>query len=205
MAPENISAQVDSANSYPLRYNIDSLKNMYGNKKQLLKEYELQTLIALSYYPELVNTHIKFKYSEINSTARTTVTFGSIFKKINKHYIILVNDDRETTGVVLSDAPYDAQIAVIGHEFAHVTDFKSRSFFDMILWGFKYLFVKQQTTIEIRADKLTIRHGLGWPLYYWADFLLNHSKANKHYKRIKETRYMQPDEILEFMYKHKLY
>ncbi len=201
----NISAQVDSTDFYPLHYNIDSLRNILGNKKNLLKKYELQSLIALSYYPKLVNANITFKYSEINSTARTTVTFGSIFKKINKRYIILINDDVEKTGLILSDAPYDAQIAVIGHELAHVTDFKSRSFFGMLWWGFKYLFVKQQTAIEIKADKLTIRHGLGWPLYYWADFLLNHSKANKHYKRIKETRYMQPNEILEFMYNHKLY
>ena len=170
----------------------------------MLKEYELPTLIALSYYPELLNDKIKFRYSEINSTARTTVTFGSVFKKINKKYIILINTDTTKTGLVLSDAPLDAQIAVIGHELAHVTDFKTRSFFDMIWWGLRYLIVKQQTTIEIKADKSTIRHGLGWPLYYWADFIINHSKANKQYKRMKETRYMQPGEILEFMYKHKL-
>jgi hypothetical protein len=203
-ASYNLLAQPDTSKSLPLHYNIDSLKKIYGNKKQMLKEYQLPTLIALSYYPELLNDKITFKYSEINSTARTTVTFGSVFKKINKKYIVLINTDSAKTGLVLSDAPLDAQIAVIGHELAHVTDFKTRSFFDMIWWGLRYLIVKQQTTIELKADKSTIRHGLGWPLYYWADFIINHSKANKQYKRMKETRYMQPNEILEFMYKHKL-
>lgn len=177
---------------------------MYGIKKQLLKKYELQTLIALSYYPELLNEHIRFEYSEFNSTAQTTVTFGSIFKKINKQYVVFINDDIMKTGLLLSDAPFDAQVAVLGHELAHVTDFKTRGFFDMVWWGLSYLVVKQRTRIETRADESTIRHGLGWPLYSWADFVLNHSRANKRYKRIKETKYMQPDEILEYIKKLNL-
>ena len=200
----NLSAQPESDSLLLLHYNIDSLKKIYGIKKHLLKEFELQTLIALSYYPELIDEHIRFKYSDINSTGQTTVTFGSIFKKIDKQYIIFINDDIKKTGVLLSDAPFDAQVAVMGHELAHVTDFKTRSFFDMIWWGLSYLVVKQRTKIENRTDQSTIRHGLGWPLYYWADFVLNQSKADDHYKRIRETKYMRPDEILAFMRKHKL-
>jgi hypothetical protein len=200
--PYKMSAQPDSTSSLPLEYNVDSLAKIYGIKKHLLKEYELQTLIALSYYPELLNEHIRFEYSQFNSTAQTTVTFGSIFKKINKQYIIFINDDVMKTGLLLSDAPFDGQVAVLGHELAHVTDFKSRGFFDMVWWGLSYLVVKQRTKIERRTDRLTIAHGLGLPLYYWADFVLNHSKANKRYKRIKQTKYMQPAEILEYISKH---
>ena len=162
-----------------------------------------KALLALSYYPELLNEHIRFEYSDINSTAQTTVTFGSIFKKINKQYIIFINNNIMRTGILLSDAPFDAQVAVLGHELAHVADFDSRSFFDMVWWGLSYLVVKQRTRIEVRTDKSTILHGLGWPLYYWADFVLNNSKANKRYKRIKETKYMLPYEILEYMQKLK--
>jgi hypothetical protein len=69
-------AQSDSANSFLPDYNVDSLRKIYGVHKHLLKEYELQTLVALSYYPELLNEHIRFKYGTINSTAQTTVTLG---------------------------------------------------------------------------------------------------------------------------------
>ena len=89
-----------------------------------------------------------------------------------------------------SDAPFDAQVAVIGHELAHVVDFKSRGFFDMAWWGITYLFVKQRTKIEKGQIRSTIQHGLGWPLYHWADFVLNQSTANKHYKKMKRTKYM---------------
>jgi len=192
-------AQSDSANSFLPDYNVDSLRNIYGVHKHLLKEYELQTLVALSYYPELLYEHVRFKYGTINSTAQTTVTLGSIFKKIAKQYIIIINNDIKKTGLLLSDAPFEAQVALIGHELSHVIDFKKRGFFDMAWWGISYLVVKQRTKIEIRADKSAIRHELGWPLYYWADFVLNHSKANKRYKRMKEKKYMQPDEILKYM------
>ncbi|MEP6927642.1 MAG: hypothetical protein ABI834_08400 [Ginsengibacter sp.] len=199
----NLSAQSDSVNTFSLHYNIDSLKKIYGIKKQLLKEYDLQTLIALSYYPELLNEHIRVKYSNLNGTAQTTVTFGSVFKKTDKQYIIFINKNIRNTGLVLLDAPFDAQVAVLGHELAHVTDFKNRSFFDMVWWGLSYLIVKQRTKIEIRTDKSTIRHGLGWPLYNWANFVLNYSKANEHYKRIRQTKYMQPNEISEYIKKQK--
>ena len=192
-------AQADSANSSLPDYNVDSLRNIYRRHKHILKEYELQTLVALSYYPELLNEHIRFKYGTINSTAQTTVTLGSIFKKITKQYIIIINNDIKKTGLLLSDAPFEAQVALIGHELSHVIDFKRRGFFDMVWWGISYLIVKQRTKIEVRADKSAIRRQLGWQLYYWTDFVSNHSKANKRYKRMKEKKYMQPDEILKYM------
>ena len=148
----NLAAQSDSTNVF--NYNVDSLKNIYGNNKELLNEFELQTLVALSYYPELLNAHIRFKYSTINSTAQTTVTLISIFKKINKQYIIYINDDILKTGFLLKTVPFNAQVAVIAHELAHVADFKRRSFFDMVWWGLSYLIVKQRTKIEIRTDLL---------------------------------------------------
>lgn len=204
VSPLLLLAQNDSASNSQSKDNIDSLKIIYGRHKHLLKEFEMQSLIALSYYPELWNENITFKYKGFNSSAQTTMAFGSIFKKTDKRYIIYINNDSTKTGLLLNDAPYNAQVAVIGHELAHVVDFKSRGFFDMALWGLKYLFIKTSTKIERKTDRITIQHGLGLHLYYWADFILNHSTANKHYKKIKEKKYMHPDEILKYMRLHKL-
>lgn len=202
--PVSLVAQNDTTFYIQSTENIDSLKIIYGRHKHLLKEFEMQSLIALSYYPELWNENINFKYKGFNSTAQTTMTFGSIFKKTDKKYIIYLNDDSTKTGILLHDAPYNVQVAVMGHELAHIVDFKSRGFFDLAFWGLKYLFVKTSIKIERKTDKIAIRHGLGWPLYYWADYVLNQSTANKHYKKIKERKYMHPDEILQYMTLHKL-
>ncbi|MEO5649613.1 MAG: hypothetical protein ABIR03_06775 [Ginsengibacter sp.] len=160
-------------------------------------------MLALSYFPELVNARIRFKFSSINSTARTTLSLVSIFKKIDKQYIIYINDDIKRTGVLLNQAPFDAQVALIAHELSHAIDFKSRSFLDLLWWAVNYTVVKQQTKIEKEADETTIARGLGWELYDWADFVLNHSTANKHYLKIKKTKYLLPDEILFYMIKYK--
>lgn len=196
---QNAAAQSNLIVPRATNYNLDSLKHLYGKHKKLVKEYDIVSLIALSYYPELIHEHIQFKFSSINSTARTTLTFGSIFKKINKQYIIIINDDIDRTGMLLNQAPFDAQVALIGHELAHVDDFRSRSFLDMAWWGITYLFVKQRTKIEKLGDKTTIKHGLGWQLFQWADFVLNHSTANKHYLKMKKSKYLLPDEILRYM------
>ena len=195
-------AQTDSTNNVAADYKTDSLNNIYGKHKHLLKEYELPSLIALSYFPELIDESIKFKFSSINSTARTTVTFFSVFKNTHKQYIIYINANKEKTGMLLSQAPFDAQVALIAHELAHVIDFKNRSFLGMAWWGTGYLFVKHRTKIEKRADETVIKRRLGLQLYHWADFVLNHSTANKHYLKMKETKYLLPDEILMYMKKH---
>ena len=197
-------AQHDSSLNIHSPENIDSLKMIYGRHKHFLKKFEMQSITALSFYPELWNENIAFKYKAINSTAQTTMTLASIFKKTDKKYIIYINNDSTKTGILLSDAPDNVQVAVIGHELAHIVDFKSRGFFDLALWGLKYLFVKTSTKIERKTDRITIQHGLGWPLYDWADYVLNQSAPHKHYKKIKEKKYMQPDEILQYMKLHKL-
>ena len=72
----NLTATLSS-----LHYNIDSLKKIYGINKHFSKNMNCKALLALSYYPELLNEHIRFEYSDINSTAQTTVTFGPFLKK----------------------------------------------------------------------------------------------------------------------------
>jgi hypothetical protein len=196
-----INAQpICSSDVIPL-FNIDSLNNIYKKNKQLLKEYRLASLIALSYFPELTDDHIKFKFSSINSTARTTVTFLSLFRKINKQFIIYINDDIQKTGILLCQAPFDAQVAVIAHELAHVVDFKNRNFSGMAHWGGNYLFEKDIAKIERDADKMVIERGLGWQLYNWAYFVLNHSDSDKHYLKIRKERYLLPNEIKEYISK----
>jgi hypothetical protein len=184
-------------------YNTDSLRPIYGNHKQFLKEYETASLVALSYYPELVHERIRFRFSGINSTARTTMTFFSLFEKGDRQFIISINRDSARTGVLLHDAPFDAQVAILAHELAHVMDFRRRSFMGMALWGAGYLFVKQRGRIEKRADEMVISRGLGQSLFDWADFVLNHSHASKRYLKMKRTKYLLPDEILKHMEKYQ--
>lgn len=169
---------------------------VYGNKKEFLKEYELPSLLALSYYPELKDEFVTFKYSSIKSTAISTMTFFSVLKKSEKHYVIIFNDNKKTTGLLLSQVPLNAQIALIAHELAHLVDFKKRNFLGMAFWGISYLSLKHRARIEKRADEIVIKRGLGIELYDWIDFVLNHSTAKKQYLEMKRKIYLSPVRVL---------
>lgn len=180
-------------------YNIDSLEKNTGAHKDFLPEIKAPALIALSWYPELRNDEIVFRYKNINSTARSTMTFFSIFKNNDKKFIIYINRDSARNGIALEDIPATAMVGLIGHELAHVEIFKQKKFFGLLFWGFKYLFQKQQKQLEIDTDKLTIQKGLGWPLYVWTDFVLNHSHAKDSYIKMKTNKYLSPTQILEII------
>jgi hypothetical protein len=177
--------------------NKDSLKNIYGTNKEFIPDYELQSLVALSFYPELIDTRITFKLADKESVAKTTVTFFSVFNSADKHFIIYINDNKNRTGFLLQEASFSAQVGAIGHELAHVADFNLKKFPAMVWWAVKYAFKRSRITIERKIDISTIDHGLGMELYYFVDFALNHSTANSQYKKFKRLNYLSPAEILE--------
>lgn len=195
----NISLSGQIIREVSEEYNKDSLKNIYGKNKEFISEYELQCLIALSNYPELVNAKISFRLADKESMAKTTITFFSIFNRRDKHFIIYINNNRDRTGVLLKDAPFNAQVGTIGHELAHAVDFKNKHILEMGLWGIKYLNKKHTIKIERKTDMATIEHNLGWQLYDFVDFVLNNSTANEEYKLFKKQNYLQPNEILRLI------
>jgi len=176
--------------------NKDSLKNIYGNNKEFIPGYEVQSLVALSFYPELIYSRITFKLANKESIAKTTITLFSIINSSNKHFIIYINNNKKSTGLILEDASFNAQVGAIGHELAHVSDFNKKKLFSMIQWGIEYAFKKKRISIERKTDILTIKHGLGLELYTFVDYVLNHSAANEEYKKFKRLNYLSPSEIL---------
>ena len=176
-------------------YNADSLRKIYGLNKKFIPILELQSLIALSHYPELINTTITFRMADKESIAKTTFTFFSVFKKKNKHFIIYLNNKKENTGFTLEEAPFNAQIGAIAHELAHVADFKKKNFFETAWWAIQYLNKKNRIRLERQTDALTVKHTLGWQLYDFVDFIMNGSFANEQYKTFKYTYYLHLNEI----------
>lgn len=179
------------------RINKDSLQNIYGNNKRFIPGMELPALVALSFYPELVNIQISFLEADKESVARTTITFFSIFNSADKHFIIYINNNKSRTGILLRETSFRAQVGAFGHELAHVADFNKKTFAGMAIWAIRYLGKKSMKIIERNTDISTIEHGLGMELYEFVDYALNHSAANDHYKKFKMRNYLSPAEILQ--------
>src|SRR5436189_4098769 len=70
------SMHSDAQNNYHQSYlkrvsfenNLSGLRNEFGNKKIIPAEIEVECLAALSFYPELKNTDIEFRFGNLNFT-----------------------------------------------------------------------------------------------------------------------------------------
>src|SRR4051794_38494063 len=70
-----------------------ALVNEYGKNKTLIPQFALQTLIALSYFPELKTTHIRFIYKPAYSPLETKPTFPDvILKGEERSFIVTISD-----------------------------------------------------------------------------------------------------------------
>src|SRR5204862_6895785 len=58
----------------------DSLRllNTYGHNKELVREFALPTLVALSYFPELKNTRIRLIFKPAHSPFTTRPVFPNL-------------------------------------------------------------------------------------------------------------------------------
>ncbi len=180
---------------------IDSLNNEFGENKQFNKKYKLQIIIALSFYPELKKIKISFLEKSISTTMNCRPTICSVFKKRNNKYKIRFNNRKKFEGISFEDIPFNAQIGIIGHELAHITDYENSSTFGIIKKAFSYLFKKKKAKFEKYIDKLTIEHLLAWQLYDWSYYAIYKSKASKKYKKFKSEIYLKPSEIKKIINK----
>ena len=186
------------------------LLEMYGRNKKLPEGFELQSLLALSYYPELVDIHIEFVVDDVNipisSRPRPISTFRS---RMNRRYIVVIDNasPESRAPLILENQPFNAQIGILGHELAHTADYIERGFFGIIGAALCQLSGNCRRNFERDTDLRTIEHGLGWQRYDHSLFV------RTEFARIRELplneagggTYMGPSEIEEIMRETGLY
>ncbi|SRR5258706_7620541 len=180
------------------------LKKEYGHGKQYPKQFEKQILVALSYYPELRNTPILFRIRVRHTPATTRATWAGVFETARKrHFVITISDSTERIlmAIILKHMPFNAQVGLIGHELAHVSDF-SRMVSHQIIWhAIKNVSAKYIDKFEYNTDGICIAHGLGYQLLAWSSFIRR--KMNRENwdgpdyspKPMSKERYMNPSTI----------
>ena len=67
------------------------LMKAYGDNKEFVPTFTLQTLIALSYFPELNNTRIRFIYKPAHSPFTTRPVFPNLLRKGIKEFLQLLS------------------------------------------------------------------------------------------------------------------
>jgi hypothetical protein len=175
------------------------------SNKIIPESIQEEVLVALSYYPELKDTPIEFKFkNQINkSTMQAQPTFGSIFRsKEKRSYIILMSRkiQIEEERFTIKDIPSEVLIGWLGHELGHVMDYRNRTGIGMILFGIKYLFsgahIKE---VERAADTFAINHGMGTYILKTKNFILDNVSFSDKYKAKLRKLYMSPEEVMHLI------
>ncbi|WP_291726136.1 hypothetical protein [Bernardetia sp.] len=178
---------------------IDSLEKIYGQHKNIPQKYRSAILIALSYYPELIDTPIDFKECEISTTLNARPTIASLcFKSRKKRsYTVRINNSQKKGMITIDEVPFNARIGIFAHEFSHFIDYQNRTFGGVLerLWA--YTSDKAKAKYEREIDSMTVARGLKWQLYDWSYYAINLSDASESYKEFKRNTYLRPSEIIE--------
>jgi hypothetical protein len=184
----------------------DSMRLMkeYGKDKKLIPGYELQTLLALSYFPELKESRIHFVLKKTRSPLNTRPVFPQVVNKGSRRsYLITISDSTiaQLEPILLKKMDFNAQIGVLGHELSHAADFTHRNFHSLVGSGIGHISSAYIDRFEYRTDSICIAHGLGYQLLAWSRFVRgalqseNYDGSDNIDKPEDHERYMNPTTI----------
>lgn len=160
---------------------------------------------ALSFFPELQNTKIEFKFKKNikKSTMQAQPKFASFFRsRKNRSYIILISKKFKIADKQFKtrDIPDDIFIGWIGHELGHIMDYQNRSKLNLIKFGINYLFSENHIVeAERAADCFAVNQGMEDYILKTKDFILNHADITQSYKDRIQKYYLSPEEIMELV------
>ncbi|HET8803005.1 MAG TPA: hypothetical protein VFM72_00395 [Aequorivita sp.] len=180
------------------------------DNKIIPESIEKEVIEALTFYPELYDTSIEFKFKDNikKSTMQAQPRFASFFRaRENREYIILISRKIQIEGeeFTMKDIPSDVKVGWIGHELGHVMDYRERTNIGMLIFGLKYLFsplhIKE---VERAADTYAIQHGMGDYILMTKNFILDNAHLSEKYKERIRNLYISPEEVMELINKGKL-
>ncbi|GAB3905643.1 hypothetical protein GCM10028803_36800 [Larkinella knui] len=164
---------------------------------------EKNVLVALSFYPELKNTAIRFVFKQRikSSVMQAQPVFRSLINRRSaRSYRIYISAMFKLThtAIPIHQIPDAIMIGWIGHELGHIMDYENRSNLGLIGFGLSYVlsagYIKK---VERIADAYAVSHGLGSYLVETKQFILNHAELPQAYKDKIARLYVSPAEIVE--------
>lgn len=166
--------------------------------KVMDKRLRLAYFVALRHYPELKKVKVKLIEKPIASTMQAQPKWDFIFhKRKERKYTVCVNSDASITGMNYQDLSFNSLVGWIGHELAHLLDYSKKDNSQLLFFISAYVFDKNELRrTERKADKVTIKHGLGMQLLEGVDFFHRSKKVKKSYREKKKKYYLTQEEII---------
>ncbi|GAL68361.1 hypothetical protein JCM19301_1968 [Jejuia pallidilutea] len=174
----------------------------YNNKHIFPDSIAAEATKALSYFPELDNVAITFKFKTHikKSTMQAQPKFGSFFRGRSKRsYVVLINKNIKIASKEFkTDAiPKDVMIGWLGHELGHIIDYQHKSNLELLWFGITYLMSENHIKeAERAADTYAVSHGMADYILKTKNFILNHAEIDNSYKLRIKKYYLSPEEIM---------
>jgi len=183
------------------RQRYQELLAEFGQNKELPAGYELQTLLALSHYPELKETRIRFVVDDVDIPLSSRPHWATMLRSAGKRtYLVVIDSQREggREELLLKKQPFNAQAGIIGHELAHTVYYLDRSFFGILNDAVCQL-SDCRINFERRTDQRTVAYGLGWQRYDHSVFLRSSFGRDPFAEPNPGSAYLAPLELLSLM------
>jgi hypothetical protein len=177
-------------------------KVVYQENKTIPKNILEEAKIALSFYPQLKDIPIDFKYKDNikKSFMQAQPQLSNLFKgKENREYNIFISSRFliEEEEFSMEEVPSDVLIGWLGHELGHIMDYREKTAMGLVIFGFRYVtssnYIKEA---ERAADVYAVNHGMGEYILATKDFILNNSSLSDAYKERIARLYLSPEEII---------
>ena len=181
---------------------MEDKKIVYQKNKIIPQSILNEAKIALSYYPELKDVEIEFKFKDDikKSFMQAQPKRTNLFKgKDDRTYNIFISSRFliEKEEFSMADVPSDVLIGWLGHELGHIMDYRDKTAMGLVIFGLKYItsdnYIKEA---ERAADTYAVNSGMGDYILATKDFILNHSHLSDTYKRRIARLYLSPEEII---------
>lgn len=178
---------------------IEQIRNAKHIIPEIIKE---EATKALAYYPNLKDVEIEFRFKDDikKSTMLAQPVFLSLLKtRKERKYLVLVSRKFKISGKEFKtvDVGSDILIGWLGHELGHICDYQNRSSLNLILFGFRYLFLDNYIKeAERAADSYAVSSGMAEYILNTKYFILNNAEIDEVYKARIKKYYLSPDEIM---------
>jgi hypothetical protein len=182
---------------------LELLKKEFGRYKEIPPEYEEVILTALSHYPELKDTCIRFSLTDNHpvpyGTAPSIKTL--LTKPSEREYTIsiLEEDDSPMFYALFKNLTFEARLGVMAHELAHIVQYNSCSRIELAEFMCLYALLPEfKQKIEQAADLEAIIHGFGKELLEHAIYIRSIPGYAEQRKDL-DTNYLLPAEIADYL------
>ena len=150
------------------------LAKEFGEHKDIPSGYEKQVLYALSYFPELKHTKIRFKIKKgSRGIIATRPTIGSLLRRSSKRtYIVVINDSTNGSSFpAFPKSDVNGQVGILGHEFCHIVYFNNSTGLNLLGLAISHISRRYMDRFEYKTDSMDIERGLGYQLIAWNEYL----------------------------------